>query len=95
MPETAAKVAKAQVADAQEWLSHLPENVSNAIDDGLDATKRRWKRGKQAAEDLSEEALYRMKRHPVRSAAIALGVGMGVGVLLGWALTRQRHRFFW
>ena len=96
MPATAAKVAKSQVAEAQQWLSHLPGNVSNAIDGGLDATRRTLKRGLRTAEELSDETRHRVKRHPFRALAVSVAVGVGTGFLVGWAVTRRRRsRRFW
>ncbi len=87
MPATATNVCKTQMAEAQEWFSRLPENVSGAVD----ATRRTVKRGIRSAEQFSDEARYQMKRHPFRTAAISLGLGMGVGFLVGWTATRKRH----
>jgi len=51
--------------------------------------RRLAKRGRYAAEDLVDEASYRIKRDPLRSVAITLAVGLGVGALAGWLAGRS------
>jgi len=87
MPASATEMCKTQMVEAQEWLSHLPENVSGV----MDATRRTLKRGIKSAEQLSDEARHQVKRHPFKTAAMSLGAGIGVGLLVGWAATRRRR----
>jgi ElaB/YqjD/DUF883 family membrane-anchored ribosome-binding protein len=75
------------VAEAQEWLNRLPDNVSGV----MDATRRTFKRGIKSAEQISDDARHQVKRHPFTAAAISLGAGIGAGLLVGWAATRRRR----
>ena len=83
------------VTDAALNLAHLKTEVSKAkvlIDDVLEDSKRKaermLKRGVVAAEDCVEDTTYYIKRHPWQSVGVAVGLGAGIGILLGWLTTR-------
>jgi ElaB/YqjD/DUF883 family membrane-anchored ribosome-binding protein len=47
------------------------------------------KRSRYAAEDLVEDAAHRVKRDPLRSVALGLAIGLGMGALSVWVATRN------
>ena len=69
--------------------SRLKVQASHAVEDAMTEARRLAKRGRYAAEDLVEETAYRIKRDPLRSIAITLAVGLGVGALDGWLAGRR------
>ncbi len=71
--------------------ARVKERVSHAVEEGIDAAKKAVKRGRHAAEDLIDETAYRIKREPLNSVAITLGVGFGFGILCGWLLARNKR----
>jgi len=90
MPTTAAKMVKKQVLEpSSQFLSRLPETMSEAFDDGMDATKRGLKQARQTAEELSEQAARKVKRYPLQAVALTFGFAVATGILLGWMAGRK------
>ena len=65
--------------------------VHDAFEDGINSATRAVKKGRHAAEDLIDDAEYRVKRHPLSSIGITFGIGLGLGAMIGILLTRNRH----
>lgn len=70
-------------------LSHdanaLTSRAADAVEDGVYAARRAMKRGAAQLEDLQEEAIHRVKRHPIAALGLAAGVGLVLGIVVGWA----------
>jgi ElaB/YqjD/DUF883 family membrane-anchored ribosome-binding protein len=79
-----------RVIQAGAEAARLKAQASHAVEDAKIGAKRLAKRGRYAAEDLVDEAEYRIKRDPFRSVAITLAVGLGIGALAGWLAGRRR-----
>lgn len=50
------------------------------------------KRGVDTAEDLMEDAVHEMKRHPLRTVSTGFVLGLVTGVLGGWLVARAIRR---
>jgi ElaB/YqjD/DUF883 family membrane-anchored ribosome-binding protein len=59
----------------------LKTMAADAIEDGVHAAKRAVTRGARGVDELQETTAYRIKRAPFRAVAIAVGVGLLIGVL--------------
>lgn len=70
-------------------VDRLKERATLAIEDGVVDAKRMVKRGVYAAEDLVEDTAHRIKKDPFASVGITFGVGMGLGVFVGWLIARK------
>jgi len=70
-------------------VKRVKEAVVDAVDNGLVAAKRVVKQGRRAAEDLVDDAEYRIKQRPFSTLGVTLGVGMGLGAAIGFLLTRN------
>jgi ElaB/YqjD/DUF883 family membrane-anchored ribosome-binding protein len=70
-------------------VKRVKEAVSDAVDNGIVAAKRAVKQGRRAAEDLVDDAEYRVKQHPFSSLGISFGVGVGLGAAIGILLARN------
>ena len=70
-------------------VSRLKTEASQAVEDGVVAARRLARRSRYAAEDLIDDAAHRVKRDPLRSVAIGLAIGLGVGALAVWLATRN------
>jgi ElaB/YqjD/DUF883 family membrane-anchored ribosome-binding protein len=78
--------AAAHVSDLGQQASRIRaaagDAVSEAIEDGKVAARRAVKRGYNRAEDLIDEATYRVKRSPLQSVALGACAGFLVGAVL-------------
>ena len=79
------------VARHPAHISHeaqlLESLAADALEDGAHAVKRAMKSAKHGIEqlqDLKDEAAHRVKRQPVKALGIAVGVGLMLGMALGW-----------
>jgi ElaB/YqjD/DUF883 family membrane-anchored ribosome-binding protein len=70
-------------------LSRLKTETSQAVEDGMIAARRLARRGRAATEDLVDDAAYRIKHDPIRSVAMGLAIGFGLGALVVWLATRN------
>jgi len=79
------------VAHASHEARLLKTIAADAVEDGVYAAKRvvktarRWTR---STTDLRDEAAYRIKREPFKFVGLALGVGIQLGLILGWVSRR-------
>ena len=69
-------------------VSRLKTEASQAVEDGVVAARRLAKRSRYAAEDLIDDAAHHIKHEPLRSVAIGLAIGFGMGALAVWIATR-------
>jgi len=61
------------------------------VDEGKEAARRAFKRGRRAAEDLDDEAVRGVRQYPRTTVAVTFGIAMGAGLLLGWLFGRARR----
>lgn len=84
---------KADVSEAasrvKTEVERVKEVMSEAVEDGFNATRRAVKKGRRAAEDLIDDAEYQVKQHPFGSVGVSFGVGLGLGALIGILLARS------
>jgi len=72
-------------------VGRMKETVIHAAEDGMRVARRAVRRGRDAAEDLADDAARQIKKHPFESAGLVFGVGLGLGVLTGMLVTRGRN----
>jgi ElaB/YqjD/DUF883 family membrane-anchored ribosome-binding protein len=70
-------------------VKRVKEAVVDAVDNGITAAKRAVKQGRRAAEDLVDDAEYKVKQHPFSALGVSLGVGIGLGAAVGVLLARN------
>ena len=73
-----------RVLDATRHVTHIKSIATDAVEDGVHAAKRAIKNATRGAADLKDETVYSIKRQPLKSIAIAAGVGLAVGTVVGW-----------
>jgi len=81
-----------RVVELGAEASRMKVRASHVAEDAMTELRRLAKRGRYAAEDLVDETTHRIKRDPLRSVAITLAVGLGVGALAGWLAGRSGRR---
>ncbi len=83
-----------KAADASEKIAQaIPDmnRVQTSLEERVRGAVRAVKRGRYVVDELTEDALHRMKRHPVRTAAISFGFGVVVGTTVGWMISRAQR----
>ena len=78
-----------RLAEVGGEASRLKTAASHVIEDAVTEAKRLAKRSRYAAEDLMEDAGHRVKRDPLRSVALGLAIGLGMGALALWMATHN------
>jgi ElaB/YqjD/DUF883 family membrane-anchored ribosome-binding protein len=78
-----------QLAEVGGEAARFKTAASQAVEDAVTEAKRLAKRSRYAAEDLMEDAAHRVKRDPLRSVALGLAIGVGMGALAVWVATRN------
>ena len=83
--------AARQAADISHEFERLRSLATEVVDDGVHVAKRTMKSVKRGVEqlgDIKDEAVHSMRRHPLQAAGIALGVGLVLGIAVGWVARR-------
>jgi ElaB/YqjD/DUF883 family membrane-anchored ribosome-binding protein len=78
-----------RLMEAGGEISRLKTEASQAVEDTVTEAKRLAKRSRYAAEDLIDDAAHRVKRDPLRSVAMGLAIGFGLGAMAVWLATRN------
>jgi ElaB/YqjD/DUF883 family membrane-anchored ribosome-binding protein len=78
----------ATVEDVLREVSKIKSTVTEAVDDGVRSAVRAIKQGRNAAEDVMDDARRSVKRNPLQT----VGVVFAVGVLAGCALSMIGRR---
>ncbi len=84
MAESILEKADAQIAESIHRLSRASTAIADAIDEGAGVIKRAVKRSGDVAEELMDDTVQRVKRHPMETMAMTFGVGLVAGVVVGW-----------
>lgn len=89
MSESVFDKADAQAAESIRRLSRATSAMAEVIDEGVGVFKRAVKRSGDAAEELVDDTTQRIKRHPVEATATTFAVGVIVGGIIGWMISRK------
>ena len=72
-----------QIAKAGYDVIQLKDALTEAAREPLATTRRVIRRSRFAAEDLRDEMMLTIRKHPIKTTGIALGAGFGLGLLIG------------
>ena len=81
--------ADEQVAESIRKLTRATAAMADVIDEGVGVIKHAVKRSGDAAEELMDDATQRVKRHPTATMATTFTLGVIVGGIIGWAVSRR------
>ncbi len=91
-----------RMADAARHAAHLSHEArmvkslaEDAIDEGVHRARRAVKsvrRGLERLEDIRDDGVRYAKRQPVKTMALTAGVGLLVGLAVGWIAGRGRAK---
>jgi ElaB/YqjD/DUF883 family membrane-anchored ribosome-binding protein len=100
--ETAASSVADRVADTVRHVAHLSHEARlmksmarDAGEEGVHAAKRvirRVQRGVERIEDLGDDAVHVVKHRPLMAVGAAAGIGLAIGVVVGWIGRAGAHR---
>lgn len=83
MPPLAAEKGVVQVGETLEEMAQraarFKTSVSDAVEENVHRVRRAARRTRYGAEDLIDNAAYKVKRHPFGAMAVAAGAGFAVG----------------
>ncbi len=101
-PDTPDTTRRDKAADAIRHATHASHEVQllkslagDAVEDGMYAVRRAYKtvrRRLHEAGDLRDEAIYRVKRDPLRAIGAAFGAGLLLGAATGLLIARRPRR---
>jgi F0F1-type ATP synthase assembly protein I len=89
MAENILEKADEQVAESIRKLSRATSAMAEAIDESAGAIKLAVKRSGDLAEELMDDTMQRVKRHPVEAMAATFTLGVIVGGFIGWMVSRR------
>ncbi len=81
--------ADEQVAESIHKLSRATSAMADTIDEGTHIIKHAMKRSGDVAEQLLDDTMQRVRRHPVETMASTFVIGVVVGGFLGWLVSRK------
>jgi ElaB/YqjD/DUF883 family membrane-anchored ribosome-binding protein len=91
-----------RIVDAARHAAHFSHEArlvksmaEDAIEDSVHVARRAMKslrRGVEVLEDVKDEAAHRVRRQPLTTVGMAAGIGLLVGVALGWIGGRLGQR---
>jgi ElaB/YqjD/DUF883 family membrane-anchored ribosome-binding protein len=97
--QQAGQIVRDRVVDSARRMTKLSDEANaltsraaDAVEDGVYAAKRAMRRGVAQLEDLHEESIHRVKRHPLKSLGLGVGVGLVLGIAIGWAGSWARRQ---
>jgi ElaB/YqjD/DUF883 family membrane-anchored ribosome-binding protein len=80
--------------DVLREFSKIKSMVAEAVDDGVRSALRAVRKGRNAAEDVYEEAMAgakkAVKQHPLEAVGIAVAATLLAGSLVAWLTLRRR-----
>jgi ElaB/YqjD/DUF883 family membrane-anchored ribosome-binding protein len=84
--------AGAQVSELGHQAARLKSvastHVAEAIEDGKVAARRAVKRSYNRAEELMDDAAYRVKKSPLQSVAVSFSAGLLIGAIFARLVKR-------
>ncbi len=78
-----------RAAESIHRVSRTTSAVADAIETGIDTAKRLGKHGSDAAEELMDDTVLRIKRHPVETVIAAFAVGFAIGGFFDCLIRRK------
>lgn len=75
----------ATVTSVKETVNERLEPVLDCLEEDVRTARRNIAKGRRAVEDCLDATTVRVRRRPLPSIAVAIGVGAVAGCLMGWA----------
>lgn len=69
--------------------------LKRSFNTAQDKIQEGWETAKDKFEDIEDSTTHYIKKNPVKSVLIALGIGATIGAGISMLATRERKRSFW
>lgn len=89
MSDTVIGRAGEQMAETARTASRLTSAMAEAVEEGLGAARRVAKQAGDAAEEIFDDTTKRLQRHPMETIVGSMVVGVCLGIVIGWLITRD------
>lgn len=80
---------QASVEDVLREVSRLKSVVTEAVEEGVQTAVKALKQGRNAAEDVIDDARHTVKKNPLQAIGVVFAAGVLAGSLIGWLSTRR------
>ena len=84
-----------QFAEAARQASRASTALADALEESLGATRRIAKQGGDTAEELMDDTIKRLQRHPVETVVATFSIGIATGITIGVATGILIARNIW
>jgi ABC-type nitrate/sulfonate/bicarbonate transport system permease component len=84
-----------QIAEATRQASRAATALADALEESLGATRRIAKQGCDTAEELMDDTIKRLQRHPVEAVITTFSLGIAAGITVGVATGILIARTIW
>jgi hypothetical protein len=95
MAQSVAEWTGDQVAEAARQASRAATALADALEESLGATRRIAKQGGDTAEELMDDTIKRVQRHPVETVIATFSIGIATGITIGVATGIFIARTIW
>ena len=89
MAQSAFERTGEQIAETARKASRAASAVADALEDGVGAARHAAKQGGDAAEELFDDTVKRLQRHPIEAIVVTFTVGIAAGIAIGWMMKRR------
>jgi ElaB/YqjD/DUF883 family membrane-anchored ribosome-binding protein len=89
MSDTVVGRAGDQVAETARTASRMTSAMAEAVEEGLGAARRVAKQAGDAAEEFFDDTTKRLERHPIETVVGSMAVGVAIGIVIGWLISRK------
>ena len=76
-------------AEKSKLLNGSLTQVTDRLEDGVRSARRAVKHGREAVEDIIEDAQHAVKRNPLGAVGIAFAAGIVAGSFAAWLGSRR------
>ena len=78
-----------QISETARTASRLTTAMSDAMEEGIGAAKKVAKQAGDAAEEFFDDTTKRLQRHPVETVVGSMVIGLCLGIVVGWLISRK------